>query len=182
MKTILTLLALIGAVAAADLAYGQPSFRADRKITGEAYRPYSARTYSRHAVGHANVLGYYRRVYPELPPETAMEHATEVRRNVTGLEKELDKLAKELPNDEVVVKLIADIRGHLDQAKKECHMLEEECAKHSVPGGTADNCCTRMWAELKAADESHDKLLKHLKVPLPTPAPKEPAPTETKQP
>jgi hypothetical protein len=153
-------------VASATQAFSQP-LGADRKITGEVYRPYSARTYARGAISHGNVLQYYGKNYATVPKETAEEHAKEVRRNLDAFGKELAKLEAESKNDAEAMKLITEIRTHHKAAADHCGMLEAECAKHMAAGGVVAKCCVDMLKELRAADEAHDKLLKHLGIPLP---------------
>jgi len=76
MKTIITLLtlALLGTVV--DFAGAQElNLSANRKITGQYYLPHTARTYSKHAINHAEVLQYYGKNNATVPTETAKEHA-----------------------------------------------------------------------------------------------------------
>lgn len=171
MRAILTAVVLFtGFAASAGSVFGQggaDDFSAGRKITGSVYRPYTARTYSGHAINHAQTLQYYGKNYKTIPKETALEHATEVRRNLDGFGKELAKLETESKGDPEAMKLIAEIRGHQKSASDHCGMLETECAKHMADGGVVMTCCTDMLKHLRAADAAHDKLLKHLGIPLP---------------
>ena len=131
------------------------------------YRPYTARTYSAHAINHAQTLQYYGQHNASIPQGTAQEHAAEVRRNVDAFGKEIAKLHKEWENDPEAAKLIAEIRTHQKQAAEHCGMLETECAKHTAAGGVVMQCCTDMLKHLRAANDAHDKLMKHLGVPMP---------------
>lgn len=174
-KTLILILGLaVGlATATASAQSGSDDFSAGRKITGSAYRPYSARTYSRHAINHGQVLQYYGKNYGTVPTETAKEHAVEVRRNVDAFGTELAKLETEYKSDAEAMKLIAEIRKHQKEALTHCGMLEAECAKHAPQGEKVATCCSDMLTHLRAADAAHDKLLKHLNIPLPGAAPKE---------
>jgi len=136
-------------------------------LGGAKYRPYTARTYSRHAINHGQILQHYSKSAESIPQATAQEHATEVRRNLDAFAKEIDKLPKEYDNDPEAKKLIAEIKQHNAEAAKHCGMLEAECAKHMAAGGTLAKCCDDMLTQVRAADAAHDKLMKHLGIPLP---------------
>ncbi|MBL9094498.1 MAG: hypothetical protein JNL96_24965 [Planctomycetaceae bacterium] len=136
-------------------------------LGGGKYRPYSARTYSRHAINHGQILQHYSKSAESIPQATAQEHATEIRRNLDAFSKEVDKMPKDFENDPEAKKLIAEIRQHNTEASKHCGMLETECAKHMAAGGTVAKCCEDMLTHLRAADAAHDKLMKHLGIPLP---------------
>jgi hypothetical protein len=167
MRTSFVLAFAFAALAASSVSAQQVDLSAGRKISGSVYRPYSARTYSRHAINHAQALQYYGKNYATVPQDTAKEHAGEVRRNVDAFGKELAKLEAEYKDDAEATKLIADIRDHHKKAAEHCGMLEAECAKHNAAGGAIASCCDDMLKELRAADAAHDKLLKHLRIPLP---------------
>ena len=138
-------------------------FSAGRKITGSVYRPQSARTYHGSTVRHAEVLQQYAQQHKTIPADTAKEHAGEIRRNLEASKKELAKLGPEIKSDAVATKLLTEIQGHHAKALEACHMLDTECAKHNPEGVVLSGCCGDMLKELKAADELHEKLLKHLK-------------------
>lgn len=167
MKTLALLLVGLAILTTGNVAVAQSYKRADHKITGDAYRPYTARTYQRHAINHAQVLGHYGRTHTAVPVETAKEHATEIRRNLEATQKELAKLSPEIKDDKVALDLIAGIQAHHAKATEACDMLDAECAKPSPEGVTLAHCCTDMVKELQAADELHDKLMQHLGVPVP---------------
>jgi hypothetical protein len=131
------------------------------------YRPYTARTYSRHAINHTQTLQYYGQNNESIAQGTAQEHAAEIRRNVDAFTKEIAKLPKEWENDPEAAKLIAEIRTHQKQAVEHCGMLEAECVKHMAAGGAVMQCCTDMLKHMRAADTAHDKLMKYLKIPMP---------------
>lgn len=167
MKTLSILFATLAMLVIANVADAQSYKRADHKITGDAYRPYTARTYQRHAINHAQTLGHYGRTHTAVPVETAKEHATEIRRNLEATKKELAKLTPEIKDDKVALELLAGIQAHHAKATAACDILDAASAKPSPEGVTIANCCTDMVKELQAADELHDKLMQHLGVPPP---------------
>ncbi|MGC3970890.1 MAG: hypothetical protein QM775_27225 [Pirellulales bacterium] len=154
-----------GAAQAQPRAMYNPSFGGN--LGGGSYRPYSARTYSGHAVNHAQVLQHYSQTAETIPQATAQEHAVEVRRNLDAFTKEIAKLPKDFENDPEAKKLIAEIREQNAEAAKHCGMLEAECAKTVADGGKLAKCCDDMLKHLRAAHAAHDKLMKHLGVPMP---------------
>ncbi|MBL9083497.1 MAG: hypothetical protein JNK76_16900 [Planctomycetales bacterium] len=105
-------------------------------LGGAQYRPYTARTYSRHAINHGQILQHYSKAGESIPQATAQEHATEIRRNLDAFSKEVEKMPKDFDNDPEAKKLVAEIRQHNAEAAKHCGMLEAECAKHLAAGGT----------------------------------------------
>ena len=173
MRTFLSIAAaLLLVVAAETSAFAQRAvYNADPNIAGTTYRPFSARTYSKHAINHAQILQHYAANREAVSKDTAQEHAAEIRRNVDAFGKEIAKLPKDYQMDPEAAKLIAEIRQHQADAARHCGMLEAECAKHMAAGGAVMQCCTDMLKHLRAADEAHDKLMKHLGIPLPGAAP-----------
>jgi hypothetical protein len=169
MRTFLSIAAALLLVAAAETsAFAQRAvYNADPSIAGNTYRPFSARTYSKHAINHAQILQHYAANREAISKDTAQEHTAEIRRNVDAFGKEIAKLPKDYEKDAEATKLIAEIRQHQADAAKHCGMLEEACAKHMAAGGAVMQCCTDMLKHLRAADEAHDKLMKHLGVPMP---------------
>lgn len=142
---------------------GANDFSAGRKITGSVYRPQTYRSYHQGATQHARVLQQYAQQHKTVPQDTAKEHAGQVRHNLEVSKKELAKLAPEVKGDAVAMKLIGEIQKHQAKALEACDMLDMECAKHHPEGVKLSGCCADMVEELKAADELHEKLLKHLK-------------------
>ena len=173
MKALSLLFATLAMLVIANVADAQSYKRADHKITGDAYRPYTARTYQRHAINHAQTLGHYGRTHTAVPVETAKEHGTEIRRNLEAAKKEVAKLTPEVKDDKVALELLADIQAHHTKAIAACDMLDAACAKPSPAGVEIANCCADMVKELQAADELHDKLMQHLGVPPPAPQKKQ---------
>jgi hypothetical protein len=170
MKTLVAAVCIV--VSSAVVAFAQPGLdvSAGRKITGNVYRWNTTHAYQSNAINHANALQYYAAQPGPVSKETAEEHAGEVRRNLSAVDKELAKLELTTKNDKAAADLIADIKTHQANALKACGMAEAECAKHNADGAALSSCCTHMTAELKAAAEAHAKLLKHLKLDTPVAA------------
>ena len=166
MKTIVAFAVTVLVCLSQGAAFGQ-NIRADQKPLGSSYRPYTARTYQRHALNHAQVLQYYGKSHTTIPKETAQEHATAVRHNLDLTTKELAKLEPQIKDDKEAQKLVEGIKAHQAKASEHCGMLETECAKHEGDGVKIAGCCADMAKELKAADELHDKLMKHLGYAVP---------------
>lgn len=170
---VLSIVVTAGSTAQAQKQMYNPS--AAGNMGGTSYRPYTTRTYSKHAINHAQILQHYAKSAESVPQATAQEHAAEVRRNVDAFGKEIAKFPKEFEKDSEAKKLIDEIREHQAAAAKHCGMLEEECAKHLADGGTVAKCCDDMLKHLRAADEAHDKLMKHLGIAMPGHGAKGPA-------
>lgn len=139
------------------------STRADRKITGEYFRPYSASTYNQGAISHAETLDYYGRRYSQIPAETAKEHAAEIRRNLNASKKEYAKLEKEAKGNKQVQAHLKAIQEHQAKAEAMCDKLEEA----ATDGKTIAACCQDISKELKAAEAENEKLKKTLGVDKP---------------
>ena len=141
----------------------------ERQIGGNHYQPYAARAYQWNAINQGRVVQYYSQSKEAIPAETAKMLAGEIKHHITMAQAELDKAAQEAKDDPEALKLVSEIQTHQANALKECGMLEAECVKHQGGSVQMADCCTKMLAELTAADASHDKLLKHLKAPIPAP-------------
>jgi hypothetical protein len=150
-------------LAAAVLTVGQAvvaqdlSTRADRKITGEYFRPHTASSYQRSAISHVETLNYYGQRYSQLPSETVMEHTSEIKRNLDSAKKEYSKLGKEAKGNKAVEQHLAKINEHQAKANELVGKIEKsesgkECAQH----------CADLEKELKAAEAENDKLKKTL--------------------
>lgn len=187
MRSILCSFAILAIVVAAESSAVAQSYRAmynpsaAGNLGGARYRPYTARTYSGHAINHAQTLQHYAKSGVAVPQDTAQEHAAEVRRNIDAFGKEVAKLPQEFEKDSEAKKLIDEIREHQAAAAKHCGMLEAECAKHLADGGTVAKCCDDMLKHLRAADAAHDKLMKHLGIAMPGQAAKKPAKSDEKK-
>ena len=140
-----------------------PSFRADRKITGNYFRPHSASSYHQGAISHAETLGYYGRSYNQVPVETAQEHAGEIRRNLTTAKKEYGKLQKEAKGDKQLLAHLKAIEAH--QMKAEAIIAKLE--KGVTEGKSIAALSEEIAKELKAAELENEKLMKSLGVAKP---------------
>lgn len=160
-STFILTAALAALILVQQLPAGQElSNRADRKITGEYFRPHSASTYQRNAVSHAETLNYYGQRYSQIPAETAKEHAAEIRRNLNSAKKEYAKLGKEAKGNKQVQEHLTKIQEHQAKAEAMCDKLEKE----ATDGKAIAACCADISKELKAAEAENDKLLKTLGV------------------
>lgn len=171
MKTMIMLVLGLGVALTSvtvNAQSGNDDFSAGRKITGSVYRPHTARTYQGHAINHAQVLRHYATTNATVPGDTAKEHATEVRKNLDKSFAELEKLDKDISKDKAAQALLAEIKAHHKKADAVCGTLETECLKQAADGKVVASCCTDMLKELEAAYVAHDKLLKHLGVPVST--------------
>lgn len=134
------------------------SFRADRKITGEYFRPHTASAYRRGAIQHAEALDYYGRRYSTVPSETTREHAVEIHRNLGAAKKELTKLGKEAKTDKAIAAHLKAIEGHEVKAAELAKQLENK----SADAETIAACCANIIKELKAAEGENELLKKAL--------------------
>jgi hypothetical protein len=139
------------------------SNRADRKITGQYFRPNTASTYHRGAISHAEALNYYGQRYSKIPAETAKEHTAEIRRNLNAAKKEFTKLEKEANGNKQVEIHLKAIQEHQAKAEEMCKTLEEE----ATDGKMIATCCQDITKELKAAETENAKLKKALGVEEP---------------
>ena len=159
--TVVTCSILLGL---AGFAMAQQQWRADRKVSGSAYRPHTSATYHRGAVEHAGTIRYYAQNHPTVAQETAKLHAAEVRKNLTGAKQEIQKLKddKTAKFDKETQELIAAIQKLQKEAEGHCDMLDAECAKGDAEGAKLQACCGDLYESLKKADELHDKLMTKL--------------------
>lgn len=143
-----------------------PSTRADRKITGQYFRPHSASTYHQGAISHAEALHYYGRRYNQIPADTAREHAGEIRRNLNTAKKEYGKLQKEAKDDKKLQEHLKAIEAH--QMKAEAIIAKLE--KGATEGKSIAAWSKEIAKELKAAEAENEKLMKTLGVAKPAAA------------
>ncbi|HEY2841312.1 MAG TPA: hypothetical protein VGJ26_19300 [Pirellulales bacterium] len=137
---------------------------AGSKITGSAYREWSAQSYHRAAYGHVEALNEYSRSYSYIPEETAKEHAAEIRRNITAAKKEIAKLAPKAKDDKALAKHIETLNTKYDKVLADCTALETEAAKgEKADGKKISESSANMNADLKTAEAEHKKLGEHLK-------------------
>jgi hypothetical protein len=150
-------------IAAAALMVGQVvvaqelSNRADRKITGEYFRPHTASSYYRSAISHAETLNYYGQRYSRLPAETVNEHAGEINRNLDAAKKEFAKLGTEAKGNKALEQHLTKIEEHHAKAAELAGKLAE-----SEDGAERARCCAGIERELKAAEAENEKLKKTL--------------------
>lgn len=155
LRMLFSVVAAAGVLGLGQVTLGQDlSTRADRKITGEYFRPYSASTYHQGAISHAEALNYYGRHYSQIPAETAKEHAAEIRRNLKAAKKEYAKLEKEAKGDKKVRAHLKAIQEHEAKAEAMCDELD----KAATEGKTIMACCQEISKELKAAEAENEKL------------------------
>lgn len=159
IKRIILVAALAVPLFAVCASAQELSNRADRKITGQYFRPYTGSTYHQGAIRHAEALNYYGRHYSQVPKETVKEHAGEIRRNLDAAKKEFSKLEKEAKNNKQVQEHLKIIQAHQAKAEEMCTKLEK--ATDSL---TISTCCIDIAKELKAAEGENEKLKKTLGV------------------
>lgn len=159
MSKSLLILAALSVLGSAQLTVADDeSFRADRKITGEYFRPHTASAYRRGAIQHAETLNYYGRRYSAVPVETTHEHATEINRNVGAAKKEVTKLGKEAKTNKDIQAHLKAIEGHEAKAAELAKQLENE----STDAKTIASCCENIIKELQAAERENEQLKKAL--------------------
>ena len=164
LRTMFFAVAATSVLAVVQFAVAQDlSNRADRKITGEYYRPYSASTYYQGAISHAEALDYYGRNYSYVPDETAKEHAAEIRRNLNAAKKETAKLEQEAKGNKKLQAHLKAIHEHQAKAEAMCDELE----KAATEGKAIAACCQDISKEVKAAAAENEKLKETLGVAAP---------------
>jgi hypothetical protein len=161
-RSICLTVAALSVLLAAGTAPAQEELneRADRKITGEYYRPHTASTYNRSAYYNAQALGYYGRRYSQVPSETTKEHTAEIRRNVTAAQKETGKLKHEAKTNKDIDQHLKAIQAH--QAK--ALALIEKMEKSETDGKKLAEYSSQITKELHSAEAENEKLKKLLGV------------------
>ncbi|HWB09008.1 MAG TPA: hypothetical protein VG826_07280 [Pirellulales bacterium] len=157
-KYVLLTAAVLGLFTAGACAQEDLNERADRKITGEYYRPHTASMYRQGAAYNARVLNYYGRRYSQVPKETTQEHAAEIRRNLTAAQKETAKLKHEAKDDKQIDQHLKAIEGHEAKALA----LLQKMEKAETDGKKLAEYSSQVSKELKAAEAENDKLKKLL--------------------
>jgi len=154
-KSLVLAAAMLGALAVAKLAVAEdPSFRADRKITGEYFRPHTAGAYHQNAISHAETLGFYGERYNEVPYETTQEHAVEIHRNLAAAKQEFSKLGDEAKRNPKIAEHLKAIQQHHARATELARQLNDESADaQSIAERSA-----QIADELNAAEEENEKL------------------------
>lgn len=162
IKHVLLTAAAFGLLMATRAAFAQEELneRADRKITGEYYRPHTASMYRRSAVNNSQTLNYYGRRYSQVPKETTQEHVAETRRNVAAAQKETAKLKHEAQSNKQIDQHLKTIQEHEAKALA----LIEKMEKSETDGKKLAAYSSQVTKELKAAEAENDKLKKLLGV------------------
>jgi len=115
-KSLMFVVAAAGLLALPQfLRADDPSFRADRKITGEYFRPHAAGAYHDGAISHSEALEYYGRRYNQTTVETAEAHVNEIHHNLSAAQQEFVKFGKEVAGDVELETHVKKIQDH--QAK-----------------------------------------------------------------
>jgi hypothetical protein len=161
-KHVLLTAAALGCLMATRMASAQQELneRADRKITGEYYRPHTASMYRRNAIYNSQTLNYYGRRYNQVPKETAQEHTAEIRRSVASAQKETGKLKHEAKNSKQIDQHLKTIQGHEAKALA----LIEKMEKAETNGKQLAEYSLQVSKELQAAEAENDNLKKLLGV------------------
>lgn len=134
---------------------------------GNGYRPYSAWTYQSSAASHAQALSAYGDRCSELPPETAKEHITEVRRNVVAMKKEIAKLGPDVEKEADLKKSIDALQKTLTECEELCGHAESAVKEKGVDAKPFCAHCSSLTTKLEGAKKEHDGLLKKLGIPAP---------------
>ncbi len=142
-------------------------FRADHKITGEAFRGHQARTYQRHARDYSQMLYYAGRCEQPLNTQVAKEQAAGVRKNVVAANKALDEVKAAHAAKPEVAKAIDKIKERHAKVIVKCDELDAHLAKADKDTTVICECCMDALDELDAASAETDKLLKDLKLDEP---------------
>ncbi|HVW39648.1 MAG TPA: hypothetical protein VHB99_20160 [Pirellulales bacterium] len=154
-KSLVLAAAMLAVLVGAKLGLADdPSFRADRKITGEYFRPHTAGAYHQNAISHAETLGFYGERYNEVPYETTQEHAVEIHRNLTAAKQEFSKLGDEAKRNPKIAEHLKAIQQHHARATELARQLDDETADaQSIAERSA-----QIADELNAAEEENEKL------------------------
>lgn len=176
-STRLAVFSVLLAIVAAPV-FGQ-QFRADGKITGDAFRHYQARTYQRHARDYSQMLYYQGRGEQPLNSQTAKPQASQIRRNVEAASKALDAVKESPAAKPDVQKSIEKIKERHARVLAKCDELDTHLTKDGKDTSAMCDCCIDIVEELDGADAELDKLMKDLRAPeLPKPTRSAKAPTK----
>lgn len=162
---------LFGLMALAALPVMAQTFRADGKITGDAFRGREAEIYQRHARDYSNMLYYSGRSEMPLAPQVAKQHVAGIRKNVEAANKALDSLKASNAAKPAVAKTIEKIKERHTKVIAKCDELDAHIAKADKDTTSMCDCCADVTDELDAAAKETEALLKELKLnelPKPT--------------
>lgn len=147
---------------------------------GNGYRPYSAWTYQNAAATHARALSAYGEGCKQLPPETAKEHLSEVRRNVAAAKKEVAKLGPDVAKDAELKTMIDSLQKTLTECEELCGHAEGAVGDKEVQSKPFCAHCSSLTSKLEQAKKQHDELIQKLGIPHPAAAAAEPSKTPEK--
>lgn len=142
------------------------SHRQSGSIAG-GYRPYSTWSYQNSARTQAQALNAYGESCPQVPPATAKEHLTEIRRNLAAATEEITKVEKEPAKDADVHMHVDAIHKHYEAAAKLCDRMEKAIGEENVDCAEMCACCAGIDKELQAAEAEHQQMLDKIGIKLP---------------
>ncbi|MFO1094055.1 MAG: hypothetical protein U0992_12200 [Planctomycetaceae bacterium] len=131
------------------------------------YRPFSAWSYQNSARTHAQALNGYGQSCPQVPPETAREHLTAIRKDLAAARKELSKFSADAAKQADVKEHVDAIQKHQDAVAELCDRMEQAIGDKKVDCAELCACCQGIDEELKAADAEHRALLDKIGIKLP---------------
>lgn len=158
-------------MALAALPVMAQTFRADGKITGDAFRGREAEIYQRHARDYSQMLYYSGRSEVPVDPQVAKQHVAGIRKNVEAANKALDSLKGSNAGKPAVGKAIDKIKDRHKKVIAKCDELDAHIAKADKDMTAMCDCCAEVTDELDAAAKETEALLKELKLnelPKPT--------------
>jgi hypothetical protein len=131
------------------------------------YRPFSTWSYHNSARTQARALNAYGQNCPQVPPATAKEHLTEIRKNVASATQELSKFTDEAAKQADVKEHVDAIKKHQEVATKLCDRMEKAIGEEKVDCAELCECCQGIDKELKAAEDEHRRLMDKIGIKLP---------------
>jgi hypothetical protein len=145
---------------------------ADAKVRGDAYYFYLGEVYRGHAGDHGFLLNQYSATGKPVPTDVIQEHAAAIRTNIEAAQKSYIKVTAAAKKDPNVVAGLKGIEKNHATALSLCDKLDAECTKREGDSATICATCEGIGNALDAADATHQKLLKQLKIaPLESPGP-----------
>jgi len=129
---------------------------------GQGYRPLSTWSHQNSARVNAQSLYLYGENCPEVAPATVKEHVTEIRRNVTAANTELDKLDQDTIRNGKIADEVDALRKSYQAIEEHCGMAEKCITGSKVDTGELCACCGSLEDELDKAHHSHQQMLDKL--------------------
>jgi hypothetical protein len=164
-------LAIASLMALVTLPALAQQFRADGKISGDAFRGHQARTYQQHARDYSQMLYYSGRCEQPLEQQAAKQHVAGIRKNVDAAGKALDGIKEANAGKPAVAKAVDKIKERHKKVIAKCDELDAHVAKADKDTTVLCDCCLDATEELDGAVKETDALLKELKVnELPKPS------------